>query len=310
MNQADPLRFDNPQQPISAPVATDVGPSLTGNVNNGLLAAWKGSGGDERIWYSTYDLTSWAPQKVMPNPVRTSVGPSLVTLGFNTFLAAWKGGDSDERIWYSIFNGAWSPQQVIQGGSTSVKPSLCPFEGKIFGAWKGGDGDERIWYSTYDWSSWSPKIAMPDPIRSSVGPSLAIFIEPRSTVYLYAMWKGGNGDERIWYSRFDGKSWAPQKALPDPIRSSTGPCVAYFQSSLYVAWKGGDGDEKIWYTMSVDGINFGFDDGTIQKPLPTNVATSGVPSLASATIWLYFAWKGIGSDNRIWWIAGTNAKFL
>jgi hypothetical protein len=269
-----------------------------------LSAAWKGSNGDERIWYSFYNGVQWLPRQAFPNPDATSVRPSLapwlVEIG-ELIVAPWKGGDSDERIWYSVFTNSWDPQQVVPGVDTSVGPSLANALGDIYAAWKGGDGDEKIWYSKFDGTSWDPQQVVPG-VATSVGPSLA-----ESLGYLFAAWKGGDGDERIWYSRFDGSSWAPQKAMPDPIRSSDKPSLTAYQNWLYVVWKGGDDDERIWYTMSRDGINFGFADGAVQMTLPSNVFTSGAPSLAPAFQQLYFAWKGGGNDDRIWWIAANNS---
>jgi hypothetical protein len=41
-----------------------------------------------------------------------------------------------------------------------------------------------------------------------VGPSIAVF-----TSLLYMVWKGLSGDQRIFYSRFDGTAWAAQQQI-------------------------------------------------------------------------------------------------
>jgi hypothetical protein len=38
--------------------------------------------------------------------------------------------------------------------------------------------------------------------------------------YLYAAWKGAGGDQRMWYSRFDGQQWSDQEQIPN---AATGP---------------------------------------------------------------------------------------
>ena len=43
----------------------------------------------------------------------------------------------------------------------------------------------------------------------AVGPALAVFNNR-----LYAMWKGMNDDQRLWFSSFDGHSWASQATIP------------------------------------------------------------------------------------------------
>ncbi len=99
------LSFEGTQLAFDFPVATDVGPSLAAS-NGQLYAAWKGSNGDERIWWSrTTDGKKWDPQQSMDDPIRTAFRPSLVDF-YGQLYAAWKGGGDDERLWYSSFNGA------------------------------------------------------------------------------------------------------------------------------------------------------------------------------------------------------------
>src|SRR5580698_2638166 len=88
--------------------------------------------------------------------------------------------------------------------------------------------------------SWEDQDAIASPVATDTGPSLAVFNN-----LLYAAWKGSNGDERIWYSSYDGTSWAPQQPMPDPIRTSTRVWLAAFNAEgvfssplLYAAWKG------------------------------------------------------------------------
>jgi hypothetical protein len=312
------------QQPIPSPVATDTGPALA-VFNNRLYAAWKGSDGDERIWWSSFDGTSWAPQQAMPDPIRTSTRVWLTAFNaegvFSSPLllyAAWKGGDGDERIWWSTFDGtSWAPQQAMPDPiRTTNWPSMMEYfppdteAARLYAAWKGGDGDERIWWSSLNGTVWiapfsgqaPTQAALPSPIASNVGPSLAYFnSDPNALLgLLYAAWKGAGSDERIWYSSFDGTSWAPQAALPSPIFTSMGPSLAAFGNNLlWAAWKGGDGDERIWYS-SFDGTSW-----APQQVLPSPLASSVGPSIAVFNNLLYLAWKGGGSDTRIWWTSAT-----
>jgi hypothetical protein len=157
--------------------------------------------------------------------------------------------------------------------------------------------------------------SLPSPIASSVGPSLAVF-----NFYLFAAWKGSDSDERIWFSIYQGAAdnggpgpWlsstsgfgtAPvpvpvQAALPSPIASAVGPSLAVFNNLLYAAWRGGGNDESIWYT-AYDGNLWALDAGVVQMQIP-NVASTNGPSLAVYNGRLYAAWKGSGSDVKIWW---------
>ncbi len=316
------LSFEGLQQSINSPVATDVGPSLA-VLNVGfsqlLYAAWKGSSGDERIWYSSFDGTNWAPQQSMPDPIATSFRPSLAVLnvGFSQLLyAAWKGSNDDTRIWYSSFDGTnWAPQKTISVPNTpnevvgtDVGPSLAVLNGVLYAAWKGSNGDTRIWYSSLPGTEWETQktISVPNTpnevVGTDVGPSLAVF-----NGVLYAAWKGSNGDERIWYSSFDStrREWETQVAIQSPVASSVGPSLAEFNNQLYAAWKGSDGDERIWYSP-FNGNHFGLVGGPVQEPLPSPIASSVGPSLAFFNNRLYIAWKGSNGDTRIWWTSATD----
>jgi hypothetical protein len=82
--------------------------------------------GDQSLWYSEFNGSSWTPQKQIAG-VASSVGPGVAQ--FNSALyAAWKGMLGDQRIWYSHFNGTvWAAQQAVPGVGTS--PDLAAAAG-------------------------------------------------------------------------------------------------------------------------------------------------------------------------------------
>jgi hypothetical protein len=226
---------------------------------DGLYAVWKGMLGDQSVWWSSFGQRwfgqGWASQQRI-DAVGSSIGPSIAA--FNEQLyAVWKGVTGDESIWWSSFDGqSWAPQQRIAGGAgTSIAPSVAVFNGRLYAAWKGVTGDERIWWSSFDGQSWAPQEHIVDgvgtTVGTSIGPSIAVF-----NSRLYAAWKGVTGDERIWWSSFDGRSWAPQLQIVDgvgtSIGSSVGPSIAVFNGRLYAVWKGIFGDQHIWWS-SFDG---------------------------------------------------------
>src|ERR1035438_2152018 len=104
-------------------------------------------------------------------------------------------------MYYARFDGnGWSAQSLIPGVATSVGPSLCTYNVRLYAAWRGMNNDQAIWYSSFDGARWSAQATIPG-VASSVGPSLAVFAGK-----LYAAWKGVTGDQGLWYSSFDGRS--------------------------------------------------------------------------------------------------------
>ncbi len=109
---------------------------------------------------------------------------------------------------------------------------------------------------------------------------------------LYAAWKGEAGDDRLFYSSFDGRGWAGSTVLAG--NSSVGPALAPFGASMFVAWKGEHSDERLFYA-ALTGT-------TWSAPALIPGASSSVgPSLASFDGRLYAAWKGDGADQRLWY---------
>ena len=109
---------------------------------------------------------------------------------------------------------------------------------------------------------------------------------------LYAAWKGEVGDDRLFYSNFNGVVWDSQATIAG--NSSVGLALAVFNGSIFAAWKGELGDERIFFAK-YNGYTW-----TPQAQIP-NVASSIGPQLAAFQNKLYAAWKGGGNDQRLWY---------
>jgi hypothetical protein len=125
--------------------------------NNLLYAAWKGETNDDRLFYDTFNGTTWKSQEQIFG-VASSIGPSLATFQ-NKIYAAWRGdiyaaceGDSgDQRLWYASFDGSkWSTQAQIPSVASSIGPSLAVFDNKLYASWKGEGSDQSLWYASFD----------------------------------------------------------------------------------------------------------------------------------------------------------------
>jgi len=119
-------------------------------------------------------------------------------------------------------------------------------------------------------------------------PGLAVFNN-----HLYMAWKGIEHDQRIFWSNFDGSTWAAQQFVAG-VGTSCGPSLAVFNGQLYMAWKGINADQGIYYS-SFNGTSWA------PQQLVPGVWTSTGPSLAVFNGKLYMAWKGMVTDQRIWW---------
>ncbi len=116
---------------------------------------------------------------------------------------------------------------------------------------------------------------------------------------LYAAWKGDVGDDRLFYSNFNGTAWASQATIAG--NSSVGSALAVLSGSMFAAWKGEPGDERLFFAK-YNGHTW------TQQAQIAGVASSVGPSLAAFQNKLYAAWKGMGNDQRMWYASfdGTN----
>ena len=69
-------------------------------------------------------------------------------------------------------------------------------------------------------------------VGTSTGPSLCFFNN-----HLYAIWKGINNDQGIYFAFYDGSVWAPQRNIPG-VGTSLMPSLAVFNGRLYAIVEG------------------------------------------------------------------------
>jgi hypothetical protein len=69
---------------------------------------------------------------------------------------------------------------------------------------------------------------------------------------LYAAWKGVPGDNRMFWSSFDGTRWSPeQQGVGNG--TSDGPNLAVLNARLFAAWKGVPNDTRMFWSSFVSG---------------------------------------------------------
>ena len=291
-HMAQSLSWDGSNQLVYSPVSSDIGPSLS--VYNGrVYATWIGSGGDQQVYYASFDGQFWSPQKPLKDG-RSSVGPSLVVF-HGSLWAVTKASGDDQRIWFASYDGESWGRWRSTDRNTSIGGALAVFHGSVYMAYNGMRGDEGIFYTTFDGSAWPAPKKVPEPASSNARPALATWSDGSSKGQkLVLAWKESGEEETLWFSTFDGSIWTQQQPIPQAA-SAYGPALTYFRGVIYAAWRGPGEDERIWCS-SYNGTSW-----TEPSPLPSNFTTSLAPSLVVFQDQLYAAFKGPQGDNRIWW---------
>jgi hypothetical protein len=215
------------QSSTLVPAISSIGPSLAA-IGNNLFAAWAGANNDLSLSFASLNTaTSTWPVLPQITGAASSIGPALAAIG-NTLYAAWTdavtgANPSGGQLYYasldtSKLNSSWvGPTLVVLPNSTptsSVGPAIAAIGNMLYWAWKAAGNDQSLWYASLDTSNstWTGQAQISN-FASSIGPALAVF---GPTPTLYAMWKGENDDERLWYASLDPSTstWTPQARVP------------------------------------------------------------------------------------------------
>jgi kumamolisin len=290
--------------PASDPWVCGCGGTTIENVSGSSFTqvVWGGSGGGVSNHFPKPYWQSWAGVPVSVNPaghvgrgVPDVAGNADPASGYALILngksiGVWGGTSAvaplyaalvallnaslGEPVGYLNYNlyafaGPYVYRDIVTGsnGSYSAKPGWDACTG--FGSIDGAAMLEALW-----------GVGLP--------PALSVFNSP-----MYMAWKGIERDDRIFYTTFNGVSWAPQQLIPN-IATSSGVALAVFNGKLYMAWKGMLADQGIYWS-SFNGTSWA------PQQLVGGVGTSTGPRLAVFNGKLFMAWKGLEGDQALYW---------
>jgi hypothetical protein len=252
--------------------ASSGGPALV-NFKDKVWMAWKGEGGDPRIFLSSLTGSTWSPGTPVSG-VGTSSSPALTATSTELFLAC-KGEHDDAVFWAKSSDGkAWSAPARVPGAASSDTPALAAFEEAVYLAYKGAS-DSKIWLSEYaSAKGWGAAAALPSDFETSAGPALGV----GDTGNLHLVWKGASNDF-VWESTRDSGStrWSAQAKIV-AAETSARPALASQTSSatdILFAWKGATTTDLL--VAPLDGLHRLFSSPPGARPLPTGPLIWQVP---------------------------------
>lgn len=243
---------------------TSTAPALQyGGVTNTVWLAWKGTSSN-KIWFSTWNGTSWANQQVVSGSdpdwtAETSTTPSLTEF-VDSPLLAWKGV-SGNKIWYTYnLLGTWATQQTLGGSDWTAETTAAPaltvgYAQGLDSYWEGESGD-HIWGGaggftlSPDSVYWNSQGEISCNANSNVAPAASFFINVAATVADYynqvVFWKQSSGNS-ILYSKgcgtVGGSGWSAE--------TNVAPAVANYSDEGYstaavLAWENAS-DNTVWF---------------------------------------------------------------
>jgi hypothetical protein len=217
----------------------------------------------DRIWFSTWNGTSWVAQQVVSCPDGTpKTGDAPALGGGNAITLAWKGA-ADDDIWTTSWDGSgWSPQETVNGShptwvaGTSTTPAWIQpyFSGDPYVLfWKGGSTD--LWMSEYNagagWELQKHVSCNTNPswtFETSFSPAAAYDNEPNEGPYA-VFWTSSPSHSILYsYEVETSCGWSQPAAVPGAETNAAPAVVFPFNgpAMYFVAWKKVT-NNTVWY---------------------------------------------------------------
>jgi len=164
---------------------------------------------------------------------------------------------SDSEIYFASWNGhSWSEPQVVAPHPEfwDHTPAITfDHQGRAWVVWSGSTGiDDRLFYARWEGDGWSPpRVVHTTASVRNHSPTLAA--DGDGTLWL--VWVGFDGnDEEIFFSRWEGEGWEPERRLntddQDSALYDVSPSMAIDgQGNPWVVWVGYEAwlDEEIFF---------------------------------------------------------------
>ena len=242
---------------------TSASPALAFNSQtNQIWLAYKGqSTPSDRIWFSSWNGTSWASQQAVSctnGTPKTGTAPALG--GGDAMTLGWQGA-SATTIWTTTWDGSgWGPQAVVKGSDpswtagTSTTPAwISPyFLGDPYVLfWKGGS--TSLWMSEYNagsgWETQSKVTCSTEPTwtyETNFAPAAVYDNQPLQGAYV-VFWTSNSSTSILYsYQAETSCGWSQPATVPGAATNAAPAAVFPLSGDYFVAWKKAT-NNTIWY---------------------------------------------------------------
>ncbi|KAI1178867.1 hypothetical protein F4777DRAFT_593541 [Nemania sp. FL0916] len=184
--------------------------------------------------------------------------------------------------------------EVVAGTGSLVLYSPWPIP-LMLAPWAAADPrDDRISYTTFQQGTWAPTTKFYGAHITDARPSFATYGSD-----LYMFYKGGPGDDNIFYSTYQPNyGWGDQQQVPGAM-SGSDVAVVEHGGLLHMLHRGSGQDVGIWHTMRAG--NWAIDVSL------SNMNTKSGPAVASFNGRLYMVAQG--TDNMLWYASWNGSPW-
>jgi hypothetical protein len=256
---------------------------------NDVLFAWHGVDGDTRWAEMGPIVTDTIPKGTGPNRVLDASSFAAPAIDQSARILATVGPTAPSAIRLrTIGNTIGGGPAVPASFQTTARPAVTGGNGQnVVLAWQ-RPGDGVICVAVENGGSWS---APSELASSGHGPAVAF----ANNQYLVAF-QGANNQI---YGSLNGRAPAPMRPQAGAMLTSDSPALCWWEGRFWMAWKGVPGDNAIWLAGSTDGMNWSAPQ--LANPVGGAIATAAGPGLAVWQQGLLLAWRGVASDEKLWW---------
>jgi YVTN family beta-propeller protein len=229
----------------------------------------------------------WTAQQ-SPAAITTAAGPALTYLSPDV----WGAEEVAGQVLYQGFDpkDQFFDLSTVPSAATTVRPAVVADGKYLWFAWTTSSSTiefNELNTTTNQWVFSSPRTV--PQLKTTLAPALA---NVNGDIYVACTGQGSR--KRIFYTFWNGTSWASQTTIPSATTSAA-PAIAAAagSSTLYAAWLNGTGTSMDFSSDSGSGFS-----------TPTTVpqaATNRGPALAVTQNGVYLSWWA-ATTNQVGWL--------
>ncbi len=196
-----------------------------------IVQIWQ-DGGNNRLYYATYDGTSWTA--LANNEIPLGAASGVYVGGFNTpsysteLVLVWLE-ELNGSLYYATYDGtSWSvpanneiPLGVSTGSHQFLDLAYDSTANQLMQVWRDRINTNLIYYATFDGTGWSVPANNQLPTGASSGVSAGGANSPfydNGSDQILELWQNGN----LFFASYDGTGWSVPANNQIPLGASSG----------------------------------------------------------------------------------------
>jgi hypothetical protein len=201
---------------------------------------------DGKLYYTTFDGSSWQPYASITNIV-SNTAPGVAV--FNGFIYQFIQQASNGQVYYLYYDFSGHVSNVMSlpyAFTTFSSPAPVVFNNNLYVFARDASSNQIIYTRTPDGQSYTSPVPIPGNATTSANPAPVVFNNS-----LYVFNKGannGNAAPTYFTASLNGNNWTGYSVVNSNAYTNSAPGVTVFNNSLYF-FNRGTSDNKLYYAV-------------------------------------------------------------